>query len=208
MFNLRPLIPLVLAALIASCSDGVGPLLDQVPTDPATGDLVADSARPDVLQLVAGAPALETYDTTFWAIQGEPTNFTVHYLATDPETGELLKFLKLKVPNTSRLMDPDGNLLVDGDSLLISVKVSQAELAVQLGPHGTIFADDPLEFIIDYAYADLSSDPAKTETDLALWYQPVEGEPWSLLSSEVDTRGKWLVAYLGHFSNYAVAWRE
>jgi len=208
MFRLRTLLSLVLAAVLASCSDGVGPLDDQFPANPPPGHIVTDTTRPDVLQLIDGAPQLETYDTTFWAVQGQPTNFTIHYLATDPATGELLKFLKLKVPHTSQLIDPDGNHLAYGDSLLIGVKVSENELAVELGPHGTIFGEEPLEFIIDYAYADLSSDPSKTEADLALWYQPAPDEPWSLLSSEVDYRGKWVVAYLNHFSNYAVAWME
>jgi hypothetical protein len=157
------------------------------------------------------APRLETNDTAFWAVQGSRTSFAVHYLAPDlehPESGDLQKFLKITVPQQTRLVDPNGTPLAVGDSILITLKLSEREIMVELGPHGTTFVDEPLELVIWYAYADLSGAGTRTEDDLGLWYQPDPGEPWILLGGSIDLRGDWIVARVDHFSNFAVAWRE
>jgi len=189
-----------LGLLTTACGDAIAP--NDGPTLTSTSSV----QRPEVLARLATAPTLESYDTTFWAIQGRATNFLVNYALPDPLTGDVQRFLKVAIPQQTQLTAPDGTPLSAGDSLLISVKLDQTELAVELGPHGTGFGEAPAELTLWYTYADLSGAGARSESDLAVWYQGAIGEPWFLMNGTTVANGDHIVVRLDHFSNYIVAW--
>ncbi len=70
------------------------------------------------------------------------------------------------------------------------------------GPHGTQF-NKPVKVELSYKTADLQG---IDEKKLKVFYFNEETGLWELIGGDVDTRGNKVIAYLKHFSRYAVAW--
>ncbi len=70
----------------------------------------------------------------------------------------------------------------------------------EFGPHGLVF-NSPVEVQLSYKKADLKG---INEKDLKLFYYNEETELWELIGGEVDKRKKIVIAFLEHFSRYAI----
>ncbi len=70
------------------------------------------------------------------------------------------------------------------------------------GPHGAQF-NKPVKVELSYKTADLQG---IDEKKLKVFYFNEETGLWELIGSDVDKKGKKVIAYLKHFSRYAVAW--
>lgn len=205
-----------LSFLFVSCGDAVAPggieMAAKQKTEVHSTPTTTQATQPKIVEVMAEAPPLETTQKAFWAIQGTRTCVRVNYLAPDlehPEEGDLQKFLVLVVPRTTQLIDPNGNRLADGDSLLITLTLDSNDLAVEFEPHGLVFDVAPAQLELWYVYADLSEDEEGNQpsvTDLSIWYQAAKNDPWIRLPTTLSRRGEALDADLNHFSNYAIAW--
>ena len=70
----------------------------------------------------------------------------------------------------------------------------------EFGPHGLVF-NSPVEVQLSYKKADLQG---FEEEDLKLFYYNEETELWEFIGGEVDKRKKIVIAFLEHFSRYAI----
>ncbi len=70
----------------------------------------------------------------------------------------------------------------------------------EFGPHGLVF-NSPVEVQLSYKKADLED---FKEEDLKLFYYNEETELWELIGGEVDEKKKLVIAFLDHFSRYAI----
>ena len=71
---------------------------------------------------------------------------------------------------------------------------------LEFGPHGLVF-NTPVEVKLSYKKADLQG---FNEKDLKLFYYNEETELWELIGGEVDEKKKIVIAFLDHFSRYAI----
>ena len=71
---------------------------------------------------------------------------------------------------------------------------------LEFGPHGLVF-NSPVEVQLSYKKADLQG---IEEEDLKLFYYNEETELWEFIGGEVDEKKKIVIAFLDHFSRYAI----
>jgi len=168
-----------------------------------------------ILRQAATAPPLEAYSASFWAVKGTSSTLEIDYAPTEPNgTGE--DFFRLDVPSNALFIGPDGELLQQGDSVLISVTIDPILLLVRFEPSGLRFdPSDPARLRIDYAEADddLNGDGRVDGLDeqikdlrLALWRQSQTGAVWERLGSAHLKSLEEFEADLTRFSNYALGW--
>ncbi len=70
----------------------------------------------------------------------------------------------------------------------------------EFGPHGLVF-NSPVEVQLSYKKADLQG---IEEVDLMIFYYNEETELWEFIGGEVDEKKKIVIAFLDHFSRYAI----
>lgn len=210
MARIRRLITgLGIALLVTACGDSMAPLFDQhfagnepplisQPTSPPTAPITIVAPQGTVKRQLT-APLLETYHASFTAVQGRKATHTIHHTNG-------VGFLTLEIPASAKLVSEAGRPLARGESVEITVDIDPASYAVRLQPHGIVFQFQPARLGFGMIYADWAGHT--DEDDLAVWYQPWEGESWVQLPNEVefDEEHNWAWTTLDHFSNYAVAW--
>lgn len=197
----------VALALVAGCSS------NDTPSPDSPG-----SVRPPdeltVARLAATAPALEQGSVAFWAVKGRGIEQKLYFLDDQGERGE--EYLSLKLDDESLRSRPDGSIIADGDSVLITITVEDpALLLFDLQPSGLRFnPGKPAELKIRYAQADddLNEDGDVDEEDdhiktiLGIWRQEHPGEPFVRLGSAKVEDEEELEAKLMGFSRYAIAY--
>ena len=193
----------------AACRDVAAP-----PVQPAVVAVSLPSpAGIHMLRQAPGAPALETYQVSFWACDGEAAAVTVNYL---PAAGETVgqPFLRFSVPKNSMASDPTGNRLHRGDSVLITLTIDPVTFAVDFQPSGVWFSNGgPPELTFWYQNADpdfnadgrVDAMDAQLAQQLAVWGRAA-GRRWTMLPSTVDPTLPSVSTSVQHFSEYAVSW--
>jgi hypothetical protein len=156
------------------------------------------STSPTFIRFAAGAPPLETYDTSFVVTVGKLSGFYICFANTTTT------FLYVTIPKDAQFFDAAGNPLPRGDTVRISVQIDPVYASIQFGPHGSLFlgARGPALLQVNYDFLDFGG---RAPTDTHILYQPESGSTWTTLATQVDVDKKWLVASIYHFSNYAVA---
>ena len=229
MRELRRLLPAAMLLLVASCSDQAGPrIADDVvlakggrwatrtgTTDGATAgtlDISASSCVGDTsgselprctLRHREDAPPLETYSTSFIAVQGTPTYFVVHYLEPAPD-GAITKtpFMTLTIPKAARFVAEDGTYRKPGDSVTVTVELDREYFHVEFGPHGSSMRPAATLWF-SLKHADMSGYDAD---GASVFYRSQDGDSWTKLSADWYQIGLYLTTMIYHFSGYAVAW--
>jgi hypothetical protein len=219
----------VLLMLVASCSDQAGPdVADDVvlarggrwatrtlTTDNGTAGILDISASPCVadtsgselprctLRHREDAPPLETYSTSFIAVQGTPTYFVVHYLEPALD-GTVTKtpFMTVTIPKAAKFVAADGSNLKQGDSVTVTVELDREYFHVEFGPHGSSMRPAATLWY-SLEYAEMSGSDAD---GASVFYRPTAGDAWTRLDTEWYRVGNYLAALIYHFSGYAVAW--
>jgi hypothetical protein len=207
--------------LLAACSDATAPT-EAVPAFAKGGRAGGrsttvsaslpedDASSPDsptiiTIRHTAEAPPLQTYDTTFTAIQGQGNTFVVFY--ENPWTvydtpGDW--FMRLDIPSDGQFVDENGVPYSYGEPVAITASIDPSEFFVRFGPHGSTFQGrKPAVLSFNTQFADLGGVDIK---NLVLWYQPSNGEDWAAQPTAVDAKKNRIQTDLLHFSNYAVAW--
>ena len=186
----------VVAALAAVSLVGCG--------DPSSsGPVTKPEAELEFVPVRATAPALETTDTSFWAVKGQERELGIRFQGQGgPGTGS--KFLEFKVSDNSLLRWPDGTLFQDGDSVEIHVTVDAGLYVVDFEPAGLRFnPSEPAELELDYGEAD--EDFLVREGEFDAWRQEISNQPWELIDSvQLEDLDEVEILLLG-FTRYALA---
>src|SRR5262245_48411378 len=206
----RSLIALALALLTVRCADERGAL----PTGMApTADMMTpDEAAAHTLHQDASAPALETYQLSFWVRRDKPTDVRVDYVP-NPGKKDGDRFLQFQIPDNGIAGWPGVEQLGKHDSVEITLTIDPVLLSVHFEPSGLIFKQGkPAKLTIWYGHADpdLNGDGVVDATDwdlasqISIWY---EGKHKSRrVRSENDWVRQKVEGKLHHFSEYAVSW--
>jgi hypothetical protein len=190
-------------AAAASCTDSTAPDAD---TERAATDL-------RLLAAPHTAPPLATTQASFYAVKGRGTGVDIWYR---PAAGrsDSSKYLEFRVGGNSLDRRPDGTVIANGDSVLITLTVTDpTHFIVDFQPSGLRFSDgDQPKLKISFAACgdDLNYDGKVDNTDasmlasLAMWRQEAPFQPWFKLTSSVSTSVKEVNAQLSGFTGYAL----
>jgi hypothetical protein len=191
----------VLAAL--SCSDATAP--DASNTRDAT-DL-------RLLAVPYGAPPLVTTTASFYAVKGRSAAADIWYHAAAGHA-DSTKFLEFRMSAGSLDLRPDGTAFADGDSVLITLTVTDPRhFMIEFQPSGLRFAASAQPTLkLSWAACgdDLNYDGKVDAADttiaqqLDIWRQEAPFQPWYRLTSVVVQQSKEINAQLSGFTGYAL----
>lgn len=187
---------IALAALAACGGDSTGPNSITKPTS----DL-------HFLRLSATAPQLQSTVVSFYAVKGQDREVRVRFT-----NGE--DYLRFRVFANSLQLRPDGSPIATGDSILITITVTDpTKLQADFQPSGLKFSSPArLQFEFGEADKDLNGDGVVNATDTSLipqistWRQEVAGGDWLKVSSIVEIEINEVQADISGFSGYALAY--
>jgi hypothetical protein len=167
------------------------------------------------LRTRSGAPPLAELSASFYAKLGEDRSVAIYYHAL-PGAADSIKLLDFRVPAGALATSPDGRAYLPGDSVLITVTITDAaHMIVQFEPSGLKFSSESpahLELSFHEADDDLNADGVMDAQDtalkeqLAIWVQESPGGLWTKLSSALFLDLEELVADVAGFSGYAAAY--
>jgi len=199
---------LVLVGMLAACGGST--------TGPTTPPTIEPGADLLFLRPAAGSPPLLTRDTSFVATRGQSE--TVELFYEDPQNpgqpGQ--RFLRFKLEDNSLLQYPPshpmaGAAFQPGDTITISIHVSQDTLLAEFSPSGLKFDPNaPAELEMRWAEADRdfdddgSEDP-ELEGDIDLWKQELAGQPWTRVGTVKDVSLEEVKAEVTGFTIWALA---
>jgi hypothetical protein len=204
--------PVAAVLALAGCQDATGPA--GASHAPAY-EYSAPYAGPEVnyLRQAPTAPALETYEVSFWAHEGQRSVVTVNYLPTgDASVGQ--PFLRFEIPRNGLATDASGQRFKRGDSVLVTLTIDPVNFEVDFQPSGLRFARGRLARLTLWyqnADPDLNGDGVVDAVDaacrelIALWGRAT-GARWVKLPTDVDRTLPSVSPVLSHFSEYAVSW--
>ncbi len=208
---MRASLPLVLAALTACGPDRAAtPSPGPNPLDSTVTEAGLHFLRPAPL-----APPLAGRVQSFWAVRGESREVRLMY---QPRPGEpdSVEFARFRVDSRSLVNDQFGQPLPMGDSVLITLSVSDTlRLITEFQPAGLVFSPArPARLWLKFGEADpdlnndgiVSAADTSLLLDLSIWRQEQPGDPWGLLASSVDTVEQEVEADIPGFTRYAVAY--
>ncbi len=199
-------IGVALLAALAGC-DGSGP------TDPAPGEERPEAAL-TILRLATSAPPLFNAEVSFWAKRGQNARGELFFRNPDGSRGD--RYIRLDLSDRSLLAFPDGRHFADGDSVQITIRVTDPQrILVEFVPSGLTFSpDDPAELQMryDHVNGDFNNDghqdgkDAQIEQILSIWRQETPAEPFIRLGTVRIQDLKELDARLLGFSRLAIAY--
>ncbi len=204
----RVSLPFAIVLAFAGCRDGIGPLTEHTLAELQYQQAPADSSMPHMLQQSPTAPALETYQISFWARHDRETTVAVNYRSGQP-------FVRFHIPKFGLMQRPDGTRLWGRDSLLITMTLDTVNLRVTFQPSGVVFSTvfaPQLVMYYENANPDLNGDGVVDSTDLwlkqqlAIWGQTAKTQGWFKLASKNDTTQQYVAATIYHFSQYGICW--
>lgn len=197
------LVLLLALAAAAGCSDPVAPVESR-----PTSEL-------HFLRAAPGAPPLVTLRDSFYAKLGEDRELRLYFRPRPGET-DSTEFLRFKVPARGLLRRPNGSAFVTGDSVLITVTVTDAaRFLVDFQPSGLRFsAAAPAELEMEYENADddLNEDgrvdalDADAERRLSWWRRETPSGNWFRVATVVFEDLEEVEADVFGFTSYAVAY--
>jgi hypothetical protein len=222
---------LAIMVVAAACQDAVAPR-DQLRGTGSVphmlGDAVGNPTKPydmHILQQAVGAPALQSYQVSFWARKDRAASVVVNYANGDP-------FLRFDIPRNGLQSVPDDQtdgpdnrrgpggpdshlLLSPSDSVLITVTIDPVAFSVGLEPSGLTFSKKtPAMLAVWYEHADpdLNGDGVVDSADqteaeqLSIWVRHAKPAPWMKMWSAEGAGQPSVWTALRHFSEYAVSW--
>src|SRR2546427_4696192 len=173
----RLLIALTLALVAAGCTDGTSPTAIQPPLAQTMSES-SSFTETHILQQAPTAPALETYQVSFWARHDKESTVAVNYL---PAAGQSVgqPFLRFRIPKWGLKWGPNGARLWGTDSVLITLTIDTLKLSVDFQPSGVVFSNvfsaGPVVWYVN-ADPDLNRDGVVDSTAHMLQGQPAPSE--------------------------------
>ncbi|MEP6574698.1 MAG: hypothetical protein ABJD11_18500 [Gemmatimonadota bacterium] len=198
--------------LAGGCTDAVAPGIR--PALKSAKHLSINSSSPTILQLDPGAPPLFNNGVSFWAKVGAQRSGKIYFQKKSGGPGKV--YAELQVDGNSLRARPDGTPFVAGDSVLITMTVlSMTDILFEFAPSGLTFnSTNPATLVLDYsgAGADLNKDGVVDDEDqaieqqLGIYRQATPGAPFVRIMSIRSMTKKKLMADVGGFSRYAIAY--
>lgn len=203
---MRParLLPFILAAAVAACSDSGGP--DTSGVKPP-GELT-------IIRLPAGSAPIWNPVDSFYAKKGEDRDLRIYFANGLGGSGE--EYARLRVDAPSLLARPDGTLFQVGDSILITVRVTDpALIQFEFEPAGLTFSSlKPAELKLKYGETggdldddgDVDAEDDGIEQVMTIWRQEQLGESYIRIGGlKVEELDEIEADILG-FTRYAIAY--
>lgn len=191
------------AMLLASCGGGA--------TLTSPDERAASDVR--LLRVLPTAPPLTRTQASFWAVKGRNAGIELYYQPL-PGQKDSTKFLEFKLGGSSLDRRPDGSAIAEGDSVLITLQVTDpVHLVVDYQPSGLRFSSKDLPSLrMFYAFTgDDLNDDGRIDADddaiasqLSIWRQESTGQPWFRLPSLVTRGDKDVEARIPGFTGYAI----
>lgn len=184
-------------------------------TGPGSGDSTVAEESLHFLRPALTAPAFAGRTQSFWAVRGERREIRLMY---QPEAGQVdsFEFVRFRIDDNTLVKDSAGNPLAVGDSVLITLTLSDTlRMIVEFQPSGLQFDPaNPARLWIKFGEADpdLNEDGAVTPADstvlltMKIWRLEQTGQPWTRMPSFVNTMEQEVEADLFGFTRYAVAY--
>lgn len=172
-----------------------------------------DDDDPCFLRPSDDAPSLVATTTSVWAVRGQARTARLVYR---PRAGasDSTEFVRLTIPAAAELRRPDGQLVALGDSILVTLTVTDASRGiVRFEPAGLGFGTTyPATLTFDAAETDddVNGDGTVDATDAALratfvlWRRATLVDPWAALPS--TRSGSTVTASISSFTYYAIAY--
>ena len=200
---------------LVACSDSTGPTTLRTGPDSASEGIASPGlSGPTILKFRRGAPPLDQSSIAFYAKKGQQTTMSMYFRT--PSGGRGAEYARLVIPSSGLAARPDGTPIAFGDSVLIRVSApNTTQLMLTMEPHGLKFnplAPARLTMRYNEADRDFNSDgvvnlaDALIELRLAIWRQPLLGDPFMALSSLLDRLFSSVSADLRGFSQYVIAY--
>lgn len=178
-----------------------------------------DDSRPaealHFLRPAFNAPPLANPVVSFYAKRGVDQEVFMYYQSR-PGRSDSSVFMRFRVRASSLDRRPDGTLIAAGDSVLITIRMSDpARLILDFQPSGLRFsAADPAELKLRFNEAshdfdgdgDEDADDARHRTELRMWRQEAPGLPWFRLASVIDLSVEEVTADILGFTGYAISY--
>ena len=194
----------LLLALTAglSCTDSTAPQPEQ-----------RDATDLRLLAAPYGTPALASTQVSFYAVKGKDAGTDIWYR---PRAGrsDSTKFLEFRMGGASLDRRPDGSVIAQGDSVLITLTVTDpTHFIVEFQPSGLTFsasAQPTLKISFAACGDDLNYDGVVDATDaamqsgLSVWRQEAPFQPWYKVPSTVAASAKEVNSQLSGFTGYAL----
>jgi len=218
MTHRRTLAALAVALALAACAEPTGP--PERPEAPALGSVIGPGVPESQMHFLShrlklsadgratsgvlwtSAEGSEAYSLSFWVVQGQEKAITVDYAVGGESAAG--RFLELQFPAGALYTRPDGSAIVAGDSVRVTVDISNDAVVLRFGPSGLVFSPSSPPRM-DVWYGGTQFDAA-SQTSLGIWYEQESGDPWYPLASGHDTAELRLTTLLMHFSNYSISW--
>lgn len=170
---------------------------------------------PHFIDTLPGAPTIANPVITFWARKGVDQTISMYYHAL-PGRHDSTTYYSLRVRAQSLFRRPDGSLIANGDSVQITITLTDLQhLVVDCQPSGLLFdPSHPATAKFSYANAshDLDGSGTVTSADTALlhalsvWRRETPTSPWIIVPSTGLFGSDEVAAAIAGFTGYALAW--
>jgi len=183
-------------------------------SDSTTAPESRTSDELNFLHVAPGTPPLSATQASFYAVKGRATGVDLYFHAPAGST-DSLHLLGLLVGPNALDRRPDGSVIAEGDSLLISVTVTDPyHLVVDFQPAGLTFAATDLP-VLTVSWAgcgnDLNYDGQIDANDdlvvnqLGIWRQESSNLPWFKQDGVIIRSAREVKSEIPGFTGYALA---
>ncbi|HET7457269.1 MAG TPA: hypothetical protein VFJ74_06420 [Gemmatimonadaceae bacterium] len=195
-------------AVLAAGAAGCGP-------DSTTGPVTRPAGDLFIVRRAAGTPPLVSTTASFWAVKGADRELRMYYQPAAGSGGSVgAQFLRLRVRPATLDRLPDGSVIANGDSVLITVTADPTLMVVDFQPSGLRFsAAEPAELEVSFAECDgdyngngvIDNNDIAIRSTLAIWKHETATDPWTKLGTTLLSTNA-AQSKLSGFTGYAVAY--
>ena len=191
-------------SLLASCSD---------PTLPPSELRTTEQLH--FLRTRLDAPPLSSSTASFYAKRGSDRGVAVYFRPRAGST-DSTRLLDFRVPSGSLLLRPDGRPFAPGDSVLITIRVTDpVRMIIAFEPSGLKFSSvSPAQLELSFSNADddvnddgnVDAQDEEARKMLSVWVQEAPGGLWARVKSALFLDLRELQGGIAGFSGYAAAY--
>jgi hypothetical protein len=198
--------------LVIACGDA-GTAPSAATFEPLSAATTA--ATPHFLTLAPNPPPLVSPTVQFWAVQGQDREASLYYTKRPGPPTNSDRLLRFRVDRRSLITDPNGNPLPPGDSVLITITVTDTlHQVIDFQPAGLTFNPQrPAVLSIWYLEANhdfngdgvINAKDARLERTFRIWQQHA-GQPYQPLPTRLTVSLDQAEANVAGFTRFAVAY--